>query len=100
MTRMKNFLSLQANQLAVLIQVEEDEKNGDISFSVMPVESDVLDVSDPTKHFLRDLVRAMCAVSSMPEDQIMAMVAAYFELFQDFSDEFDDENIIPFPTKH
>lgn len=100
MTLMKNFLSLQANQFAVLVQVEEDEKNGDISFTVMPVESEQLDISEPTKYFLRDLVRAMCAVSTMPEEQIMAMVAVYFDNFEDFTEEYDAHNVVPFPTKH
>jgi len=96
--KIKNLLNLQPNQLAIVIDVELIADEEDVSFTVMPIEADGLDVPEHVQYFLRDMMRAMCAVASLPDGDLEDLVRQYYATFTDYGE--DDENIIPFPTKH
>jgi|TARA_R100000322_G_scaffold113194_1_gene72615 hypothetical protein len=96
--KIRNLINLQPNQLAVIIDVELLEDREDVNFSVMPVEADDLEAPDHVKFFLRDMMRAMCAVAALPDGDLEDLVRKYYATFIDYGD--DDDNIIPFPTKH
>ena len=95
--KIKNFINLQPNQLAVIIDVELLADREDVNFTVMPFEADDLDAPEHVQYFLRDLMRAMCAVAALPDGDLEDLVKKYYTTFIDYG---DDDNIIPFPTKH
>ena len=103
--RIKNRLNLQPNELCVLIKIMSvDPETKQIYFEVLPIISDSMPkVSDTALDTVTDIMKAMCAVSSLDPPALDALLEIYYDQFEDMEKmrggKDMEDVIIPFPVK-
>ena len=108
----RDYIQLSEDEMCILIKIKgENPDDGSVEFDLYPlVHKDTSALSKDGHDTLTDILKAMCAVATLPPEDLDMLLERYYDNFEDMErkrkeewlEKYKDEVVVPFPsvTKH